>query len=216
MKEQKDCEWVDIKELTPLKFMPYIAKLFWDITNRDLKGLSDYMGWVGLGSYYHWKLLELGQLSACRRLQGKPVPDRPIGRSLRRPAQTGALASGVPGWHQGRNQPTSSRGRKTPTSSRGERQASVARGQKRAASGGPVDLPSEREGAGNGWSWFERSVQETEREACESQSPPCPIGPVWARREAISQIYEHVAGKELPPCNVPSEAIRAYYSGIEA
>ena len=47
MREQKDHEWVDIKELTPLKFMPYIARLFWDITGRDLSGLSDYMGWVG-------------------------------------------------------------------------------------------------------------------------------------------------------------------------
>ena len=80
MKDWKDHEWVDIKELTPLKFMPYIAKLFRDITVRDLKGLGDYMGWVGLGGYYHWKLSELGQLSACPCLQGQPVPDRPIGR----------------------------------------------------------------------------------------------------------------------------------------
>ena len=80
MKAQKDSEWVDIKELTPVKFMPYIAKLFRDITGRDLKGLGDYMGWVGLCGYYHWKLSELGQLSACPHLQGQPVPDGPIGR----------------------------------------------------------------------------------------------------------------------------------------
>ena len=80
MKDQKDHEWVDIKELTPLKFMPYVAKLFWDITGRDLKSLSDYMGWVGLGDYYHWKLSELGQLSACPCLQGQQVPDGPIGQ----------------------------------------------------------------------------------------------------------------------------------------
>ena len=53
MKEWKDHEWVDIKELTPLKFMPYVAKLFRDITGKDLKGLGDYMGWVGCGGYYH-------------------------------------------------------------------------------------------------------------------------------------------------------------------
>ena len=111
MKDRKDHEWVNIKELTPLKFMPYVAKLFREITGRDLKDLGDYMGWVGLGSYYHWKLSELGQLSACPHLQGLPVPDGPIGRlsgqPLCRPAQTGALASGASGWHQGRNQPTS-------------------------------------------------------------------------------------------------------------
>ena len=35
------------------------------------------------------------------------------------------------------------------------------------------------------------------------------------RQEAIGQIYNHVAGKDLPPCNIASEAIRAYYPGIE-
>ena len=80
MKNQKDHEWVDIKELTPPKFMPYMAELFRNITGRDLKGLSDYTGWVGIGGYYHWKLLELGQLSACPCLQGQPVPDGPLAR----------------------------------------------------------------------------------------------------------------------------------------
>ena len=69
MREWKESKWVDIKELTPLKFM------FRDITDRDLSGLGDYMGWVGHGSYYHWKLSELGQLSACPHLQGQLVPD---------------------------------------------------------------------------------------------------------------------------------------------
>ena len=64
MKEQKD---------------HYVAKLFQDITSRYLEGLGDYMGWVGCGGYYHWKLSELGQLSACPCLQGQPVPDGPIG-----------------------------------------------------------------------------------------------------------------------------------------
>ena len=112
MKNRKDHEWVDIKELTPLKFMPYVAELFRNITGRDLQGLGDYMGWVGIGSYYHWKLLELGQLSACPRLQGLLVSDRPIAQPSgrphpHRPAQTGASATGASGRHQGGNQPTS-------------------------------------------------------------------------------------------------------------
>ena len=107
---------------------------------------------------------------------------RPSGRPLHKPAQTGASASGASGQRQGRNQPTSNRGRKTPTSNRGGKLASVARGRKRAVSGGPVDLPLEREGAGDGWSWFKWSVQETEQEAGESQSPPYPIGTMPARR----------------------------------
>ena len=85
---------------------------------------------------------------------------------------------------------------------------------KRAASGDPVDLPSEREGAGDGWLWFEWSIEETE--AGEPKSPLYPIGTTQARREAIGQIYECVDGKDPPPCNVTSEAIQAYYSRVEA
>ena len=44
MKAQKESEWVDIKELTPLQFMPYIARLFREVTGRDLSGLGDYIG----------------------------------------------------------------------------------------------------------------------------------------------------------------------------
>ena len=148
------------------------------------------------------------------------MPDGPIGRPSGRPqcrpGQTGASASEASGQQLGTNQPASNRGRKTPTSNRGGKPASTARGKKRAASGGPVDLPSEREGAGDGRSWFDQSVQETEREEGESWGPPYPIGPVPARWGAIGQIYEHVASKDPPPSNIASEAIQAYYSGIEA
>ena len=152
MKNRKDSEWVDIKELSPLKFMPYVAKLFRNITGRDLKSLGDFMGWVGIGCYY--------QLSACPCLQGQPVPDGPIARPSGRPhpcrpAQTGASVTGASGWDQGRNQPTSDRAKKPATSNRGGKLASVGRGRKRAASGGSVDLPSEREGAGDGRTWYE-------------------------------------------------------------
>ena len=47
MKEWKESEWVDITELTPLKFMPYIARLFRDITSRDLSGLYMATIWDG-------------------------------------------------------------------------------------------------------------------------------------------------------------------------
>ena len=83
MKNRKASEWMDIKDLFPLKFMPNVAELFRNITGRDLKGLGDFMGWVGLGGYYQWKLSQLGQLSACPCLQGQPVPDRPVAQPSR-------------------------------------------------------------------------------------------------------------------------------------
>ena len=76
-------------------------------------------------------------------------------------------------------------------------------------------MPSEREGASDGQMWYKRSIWGAGGEAFEPQGPPYPIGTAQARREAIGQIYDHMAGKEPPPCNVTSEAIRAYYPRIE-
>ena len=49
----------------------------------------------------------------------------------------------------------------------------------------------------------------------EPQGPPYPIGTAQVRREAISQIYNSVAGKDPSLCNIVSEAILTYYPGIE-
>ena len=49
----------------------------------------------------------------------------------------------------------------------------------------------------------------------EPQGPPYPIETVQVRQEAISQIYNCVDGKDPPPCNIASEALRAYYSGVD-
>ena len=220
MRNRRASEWTDIKELSPLKFMPYVAELFKNLTGRDLKGLGDFTGWVGLGGYYHWKLSQLGQLHACPCLQRQPVPDRPVAQPSRRLhpwrlTQTGTPATGTPGRHQDRSQPTSDQGRKTPTSNWGRKLASAGRGRKQTASGGPADLLSERKGEGDGPNWYERSIWGAEGKTSEPQGPPYPIGTTQVRREAIGQIYNCVAGKDPPPCNVASEAIQAYYPGIE-
>ena len=54
MVKKKNREWTDIKELTPLQFMPYVAKLFREVTGQNLSGLGHFTGWIGLGGYYHW------------------------------------------------------------------------------------------------------------------------------------------------------------------
>ena len=78
MRARKENEWVDIKELNPLGFMPYVARLFQKVTGVSLSGLDDFTRWVGISGYYHWRLSELGQLHACPHLQGQPVPDGPM------------------------------------------------------------------------------------------------------------------------------------------
>ena len=81
--------------------MPYVARQFWKVAGVSLSGLGNYIGWLGIGGYYHWRLSELGQLNACPGLQGQPMPDGPIGRQsgrpLPRPAQTKASTSGASG-----------------------------------------------------------------------------------------------------------------------
>ena len=64
MRKKRAVEWTDIKELSLLQFMPYVAKQFKNVTGKDLQGLSDFTGWIGPGGYYHWKLAQLGQLQA--------------------------------------------------------------------------------------------------------------------------------------------------------
>ena len=176
MRNRRASEWTDIKELSALKFMPYVAELFKNVTGRDLKGLGDFTGWVGLRGYYHWKLSQLGQLHACPHLQGQPVPDRPIAQPSGRPhprrsTQTGTPATGTSGRRQNRSQPTSDRGGKTPTSNWGRKPASAGRGRKQATSGGLADLPLEREGAGD-----ERSIWGAEGETFGPRALPTQLG----------------------------------------
>ena len=49
----------------------------------------------------------------------------------------------------------------------------------------------------------------------EPQGPPYPIGTAQVRREAVGQIYNSVDGKDPPSCNIASEALQAYYSGVD-
>ena len=44
MAKPKASEWTDIKELTPLQFMLYVANLFREVMGKDLQGLSQFTG----------------------------------------------------------------------------------------------------------------------------------------------------------------------------
>ena len=78
MEECKDCEWLDIKELVPPRYMCYVAKCFLDTTGHNLKGLGLHTKWIRAQSYYHWKVAKLHQLQHCPHLQGLPVPPGPM------------------------------------------------------------------------------------------------------------------------------------------
>ena len=95
-------EWTDIKELTPLQFMPYVARLFKEVTNQDLQGLSDFTGWIGQGRYYHWRVVQQGLIHLVPHLARQPrprTPDaHPCGKPLPpKPAQTETPSTGASG-----------------------------------------------------------------------------------------------------------------------
>ena len=93
MAKKKNHEWMDIKELTPLQFMPYVAKLFREVTGQDLTSLDQFTGWISLGGYYHWRVVQQGLIHLVPHLAGQPVPREPnahpSGKPLPpKPAQT--------------------------------------------------------------------------------------------------------------------------------
>ena len=102
MVKQKASEWTDIKELKPLQFMSYVVKLFQEVTGKDLQGLSQFIGWIGQGGYYHWRVAQQSLIHLVPRLQGQLTPRtpnaHPSGRPLPpRPAQTETPATGASG-----------------------------------------------------------------------------------------------------------------------
>ena len=93
MAKRKASDWMDIKELMPLQFMPYVARLFKEVTDQDLQGLSNFTGWIGQGGYYHWRVVQQGLIHLVPHLARQPrprTPDaHPCGKPLPpKPAQT--------------------------------------------------------------------------------------------------------------------------------
>ena len=74
MDQCKDSKWLDIKELAPLRYMPYVARCLEETTSHHLKGLGLHTKWLKARSYYHWKVAELNQLQHCPHLRGLPLP----------------------------------------------------------------------------------------------------------------------------------------------
>ena len=102
MAKRKASEWTDIKELTPLHFMPYMARLFKEVTGQDLQGLSDFTGWIGQGRYYHWRVAQQGLIHLVPHLTRQPMPRtpdaHPCGKPLPlKPAQTKTPSTGASG-----------------------------------------------------------------------------------------------------------------------
>ena len=58
-------EWRNIKENHPLQYMPYMEEHFYVATGLRLNGLSNFMGWIKQGSYYHGLVARQSLLHKC-------------------------------------------------------------------------------------------------------------------------------------------------------
>ena len=139
---QRKKEWMDVKELTPLNFMLYVAKLFKEVTGKDLQSLGQFTGSIGWGGYYHWRAAQQGLIHLVPCLQDEPMPRTPKSHPSGWPlpprlAPTGTPATGASAGQPGGAQPT-------PLGA-GQRPASNQRGGQRPASsqGGSSSTPSQ-------------------------------------------------------------------------
>ena len=134
MAKLKASEWTDIKELMPLQFMPYIAKLYKEVTGQDLQGLSHFTGWIGQGGYYHWRVVQQGLIHLVSHLPRQPMPRtpdaHPSGRPLPpKPAQTETPSTGASGKRLDRTQPAPGGSRQGSTSNQGGQRSTPSQGR---------------------------------------------------------------------------------------
>ena len=197
--EECKSEWLDIKELVPLRHMRYVAQCFTDSTGHNLKGLGLLTKWIRPQSYYHWKVAELQQPQHFPHLQGLPVPPGPMEcpSALQQPQRPNI---------QGSVAPSTSRN-------------SGARGL--TTSGGSSESSWMWGRAGDSTSWDDLvTCTEAGPGACKrkktdtgQQAPghPFPLASEEARKEVMGIIHEHAKGLEPHQKNIALRAISAYY-----
>ena len=122
----------------PLKFMPYVAKLFRDITGQNLTGLGQFTGWISPGGYYHWRVAQQGLTHLVPHLAGAPVPREPdahpSGKLLpKEPAQDETPSTGASGRQSDRAQPAPSGSGQAPTPSQGAQPSTSSQSRMTAA-----------------------------------------------------------------------------------
>ena len=118
---------------------------------------------------------------------------------------------------QGGKSTAPSQGGKSSTPHQSSKPASTSGGGTPATSGGPIDTPPGRGGVGDStWAdWYQMTMRGARGGISEPQGPTYPIRMAQARWEAVGQIYDRVDGKDSPPHNIASEALRAYYTRVD-
>ena len=190
--------------------MPYMESHFHTLTGVRLHGLSQFMGWIKPGSYYHGVVAKKGQLHRCLHLAGTKPP-----KGLQvRPSQS---------------HPATQKEEETPTTSPPTlgKKGSVPQG---ARSNPPA--PMETGGAGDGQSWVEQAKASAEEEwrrdrpakHCRSSSRkwegwstnPFPLQDSKRRHEAVQQLYWHAGECTLAHHDVAAQGMACQHPDMES
>ena len=184
-------EWSNINENHPLQYMLYMEEHFYVATGLSLNGLSNFMGWIKRGSYYHGLVARQGQLHKCPHLAGVALPRWPqvtpseSCQVSQKKVETPATSSSTP--------------------STGASEAQGTRSDN-------VPAPMETGGMGDGRSWVDQVEASADDEFWRdrpakhhrSQSRrqedqptlPFPLQDNEGRRTSSQQLYQH-AGEQL-------------------
>ena len=194
-------EWRIIKEDKPLQYMPYMESCIHTLTGVRLHGLSQFMGWIKPGSYYHGVVAKKGQLHRCLLLAGTKPPK---GLQV----------------HPSQSHPATQKEEETPTTSppMPGKEGSMPQGTR-----SDPPMPMETGGAGDGQSWVEQAEGSTEEEwrrdrpAKHYQSSsrkwegwstnPFPLQDSKRRHEAVQQLYWHAGEHTLAHYDVAAQGM---------
>ena len=195
--------------MTPSSICPIWRGSSMPSTGIQLKGLSDFTGWIKWGSYYHGLVARKGQLHKCPHLVGVELP--------RWPQITPSESRQV-----------SQRREETPGTSphAPSKKPSVAQGA-------PSDVlaPMETGGVGDGWSWVEQAKASTDDEfrrdrptknrqsesrRCGGQPTlPFPLPDDDGRCASVQQLYKHAGGQPWARLDVATQGITHQYLDME-
>ena len=203
-------EWRTIKEDKPLQYMPYMESHFHTLTGIRLEGLSQFMGWIKPGSYYHGVVARKGQLHRCLHLAGTKLPKGPQ-------------------VHPSQSCPATQKEEETPTTSppMPGKEDSMPQG---AHSNPPAHM--ETGGAGDGQSWVEQAEASAEKEwrrgrpakhhrsssrKQEGRSTnPFPLQDSKGRHEAVQQLYGHTGECTLACHDVATQGMARHHPDMES
>ena len=179
--------------------MGYVATKFQKLTGHPLPGLKDFTGWIRARGYYHLKVADLGLVDRCTHLRGLRI----LAGSLPRPSYSTPPSGPPPGRAPHQEAPPSASGsqlREAATPSQG------------------ADLPPlEEADADDPTIWYSQVVTQDRVDTGAAKVAAFVAVtslPGSTRSKDLQAVYDYIAARQLPPDNIASPRVKAYYTKL--